>query len=159
MARDVALALQDQSPSFERVTRLLGGGRTLGKRLESKLDVHEIILRGLPRAALSHVVSQAPVLRQDEVASAVGMSVRTVQRLGAEPRGRLSKEQSGRTWKFAELLAKATDVFGSRAEAERWLKTPAIALEQRSPLELLGSPAGVELVEQLLGRLEYGVYT
>jgi putative toxin-antitoxin system antitoxin component (TIGR02293 family) len=36
---------------------------------------------------------------------------------------------------------------------------PAIALDRRRPVDLLSSPAGTELVEQLLGRMEYGVYT
>ncbi|MFH0343200.1 MAG: antitoxin Xre/MbcA/ParS toxin-binding domain-containing protein [Chromatiales bacterium] len=39
------------------------------------------------------------------------------------------------------------------------VSAPAMALDQRRPIELLSSPAGVEMVEQLLGRLEYGVYT
>ncbi|HEV3423731.1 MAG TPA: antitoxin Xre/MbcA/ParS toxin-binding domain-containing protein [Paraburkholderia sp.] len=31
-------------------------------------------------------------------------------------------------------------------------------LEQRCPIDLLSTPAGVELVEDLLERMEYGVY-
>jgi hypothetical protein len=64
----------------------------------------------------------------------------------------------GRAWKFAEILAKATDVLGTQAEAEQWLERPAIGLDQRRPIDLLGTPAGVELVEDYLERLEYGVY-
>jgi putative toxin-antitoxin system antitoxin component (TIGR02293 family) len=60
---------------------------------------------------------------------------------------------------FAEILAKATAVFGSQAEAERWLERPAIGLEQRRLIDLLTTPAGVRIVEEFLGRLEYGVYT
>ncbi|CDZ67170.1 Hypothetical protein NGAL_HAMBI2605_54490 [Neorhizobium galegae bv. orientalis] len=70
----------------------------------------------------------------------------------------LSQEQSGRAWKFAEILSKATDVLGTQAEAEQWLERPAIGLDQRRPIDLLGTPAGVELVEDYLERLEYGVY-
>ena len=71
----------------------------------------------------------------------------------------LSQEQSGRAWKFAEILATATEVFGSQSEAEQWMIAPAVALDQRRPIDLLGSPVGLELVEQLLGRIEHGVYT
>jgi putative toxin-antitoxin system antitoxin component (TIGR02293 family) len=66
--------------------------------------------------------------------------------------------QSGTTWKFAEILAKATDAFGSQEAAETWLETPAIGLDQRRPIDLLSTPAGVELVEDYLVRLGYGVY-
>jgi hypothetical protein len=51
----------------------------------------------------------------------------------------LNQEQSGRTRKFAEVLAKATTVFGSREEVERWLKRPAIGLEQWRPIDLLAT--------------------
>jgi putative toxin-antitoxin system antitoxin component (TIGR02293 family) len=46
-----------------------------------------------------------------------------------------------------------------QAEAERWLTAPATALDQRRPIDRLASTSGVEMVEQLLGRLRYGVYT
>lgn len=64
-------------------------------------------------------------------------------------------EQSRR----ADILARATAVLGSREEAETWLTRPAMALDQKCPIDLLISPAGVRLVEDLLGRIEYGVYT
>ena len=70
----------------------------------------------------------------------------------------MSQEQSGRTSKFAEILAKATSVFGSREEAEQWLERPAIGLDQRRPIDLLATPAGVSIVEEFLERLAYCVY-
>jgi putative toxin-antitoxin system antitoxin component (TIGR02293 family) len=87
------------------------------------------------------------------------MSLRTYQRRKDALAKPLSQEQSGRTWKFAEILSKATDVFGSQQEAEQWLERPAIGLDQRRPIDLLATPAGVELVEEYLERMVYGVYT
>jgi len=40
-----------------------------------------------------------------------------------------------------------------------WLDRPAIALENKRPIELLRTLPGPQLVEQLLTRIEYGVYT
>jgi putative toxin-antitoxin system antitoxin component (TIGR02293 family) len=70
----------------------------------------------------------------------------------------LNREQSGRTWKFAEILAKGTAVLGSRQEAEQWLERPTIGLNQRRPIDLLTTPAGAKLVEDFLTRVEFGVY-
>jgi putative toxin-antitoxin system antitoxin component (TIGR02293 family) len=70
----------------------------------------------------------------------------------------LSPEQSGRTWKVAEILTKATSILGPKEEAEQWLERPAMGLDQRKPIDPLTTPAGVELVEDFLVRLEYGVY-
>jgi len=90
---------------------------------------------------------------------ALGISLRTYQRRKDAPDRRLSREQSGRIWKFAEILGRAIELFGSWAEAEEWLECPAMALEQRKPIDLLSTPAGVESVEDHLTRLEHGVYT
>jgi putative toxin-antitoxin system antitoxin component (TIGR02293 family) len=59
---------------------------------------------------------------------------------------------------FAQILARAIDVFGSQDEAERWLERPAVGLDQRRPIDLIATPAGVELVETNLRRLEAGIY-
>jgi len=87
------------------------------------------------------------------------MSVRATQ--GRKKRGavnRLSRKQTGRTGKFAEILAMATAVFGSRQEAEQWLERPAIGLNQRRPIDLLATPAGAKIVEDFLTRVEFDVY-
>ena len=55
--------------------------------------------------------------------------------------------------------AKASDIFGSQEEAERWLDSPAIGLNQHRPIDLLATPAGLEIVEDYLTRIEYGVYS
>jgi putative toxin-antitoxin system antitoxin component (TIGR02293 family) len=60
---------------------------------------------------------------------------------------------------FAEILVKATAVLGSQEEAEQWLLRPAMGLDQRRPIDLLATTAGAEIVQDFLGRLEYGVYT
>jgi putative toxin-antitoxin system antitoxin component (TIGR02293 family) len=99
------------------------------------------------------------MIQIDEATEALGMSVRTLQRHKNMPVVLLDVQQSGRTWKFAEILAKATRVLGSQEAAEQWLKSPAIGLDQRRPIDLLTTPAGVKLVEDYLGRLEYDVYT
>lgn len=121
-----------------------------------------MICGGLPGHALKHLVSAVTIFRAPHhhtLEKAVGISLRTFQRRKDAPEKPLSVEQSARTWKFAELLGRATELFGSQAEAERWLEEPAMALEDRKPIDLLSTPAGVELVEDHLTRLEYGVYT
>lgn len=145
--------------AFTQIVKFLGGRHVFKKSITSKLDVHEVILKGLPGGVLTYMVKNIQIMKPAEVGRAVGVSIRTVQRRTGSPQKPLSQDQSGRAWKFAEVLTTAMDVFGSQSEAERWLTTPAMALNQRRPIDLLASPAGVEMVEQLLGRLQYGVYT
>jgi putative toxin-antitoxin system antitoxin component (TIGR02293 family) len=145
---------------LQRVADWLGGSRVLRHRLRSRFDAHEMLLHGLPGAALLHLVGRLVTLQKsDSFEKAIGISLRTIQRHKESPAKSLSPEQSGRAWKLAEILAKATAVLGSQEEAERWLQQPAMGLDQRRPIDLLATPAGVEIVEDFLGRLEYGVYT
>jgi putative toxin-antitoxin system antitoxin component (TIGR02293 family) len=148
-----------EARTLQRVADLLGGPRVLRRSLRTPLDAHDMLLRGLPGRSLTHLVDSLAVIgRTASLERAVGMSLRTFQRRKDAPSRPLSQEQSARTWKFAEILAKATEVFGSQEEAERWLDRPATGLDRRRPIDLLATPAGVELVEDFLHRLEYGVY-
>lgn len=146
------------SRDMQRVVRLLGGPPVLRDAPETFLDAHEMLVKGLPGGALDHLMGTLVILRRDSLEKAIGMSLRTFQRRKTAPMKPLNLEQSGRTWKFAEILARATEVFGSQEEAERWLNRPATGLDQRRPIDLLATPAGIEMVEQFLTRLEYGVY-
>lgn len=144
---------------FKIILDLLGGSQILGSAIKSDLDAHELLHRGLPRGAVTSLVENLHVIPVIEVSEALGVSLRTLQRHKSSPVALLDVQQSGRTWKFAEILAKATGVLGSQDEAEQWLRRPAIGLDQRRPVDLLTTPAGVKLVEDYLGRLEYDVYT
>ena len=146
----------------ERTVALLGGRRVLRRPIRNRLEAHDLLDRGLPGQALAHLVDAVAILREGRHGSlekAVGLSLRTYQRRKEEPERPLSPEQSGRAWKFAEILARATALLGTQAAAEAWLDRPAMALDRRKPIDLLSTPAGVETVEDHLTRLEHGVYT
>lgn len=148
-----------ESETVQQAAALLGGARVLHHTLRSPLDAHELLAGGLPGEAVLHLVGRLVRLQAPaSLEKAVGMSLRTFQRHKTAPARKLNPEQSGRAWTFAEILAKATAVFGSQDEAEQWLERPAIGLDQHRPLDLLATPAGVRLVEEHLERLEYGVY-
>ncbi|HWK46650.1 MAG TPA: antitoxin Xre/MbcA/ParS toxin-binding domain-containing protein [Stellaceae bacterium] len=148
-----------ETEPFQQVAKLFGGSRVLHRRLNSQLDAHDLLLDGLPAAALSYFVENLVMLKgAGSLEKAIGMSIRTLQRHRDAPEKPLSQEHSGRTWKFAEILAKASTLFGSQEEAEQWLVRPAMGLDQRCPIDLLTTPSGVKLVEDFLVRLEYGVY-
>ncbi len=150
----------DCGESLQKVTALFGVPRAFSLRNTGPLEAHELLFKGLPATALDHLLAQLTLIRKmDSLAKAIGMSLRTYQRLRETQAKSLSREQSGRAWKFAEILSRATDVFGSQLRAEQWLEEPVIGLDRRRPIDLLETPAGVTLVEDYLTRLEYGVYT
>lgn len=60
--------------------------------------------------------------------------------------------------KFDDVLSKATAVFGSRSEAENWMRQPATGLNQRRPVDMMATVDDIRLVEEFLDRIERGVY-
>lgn len=153
------MTIETPQTAVQSIARLLGGVKTLGTRPATQLEAHELLMAGLPGAALDHLIEKILVLQKPAaLEQAIGMSLRTFQRRKESPSKPLNADQSGRTWKFAEILAKATSVLGSQEEAERWLERPCMALDRHRPIDLLATPAGVELVETFLERAKYGVY-
>lgn len=145
-------------PGLARTLDLLGGPEVIRTPVRTPLEAHDLLAQGLPAASLFHLGERLG-LGAAELVDALGMSLRTLQRRRDDRERSLSPEQSGRAWTLAEILGRATDVFGSREEALDWLRRPALALDDRRPVDLLRTPAGAEAVGEHLTRLEYGVYT
>jgi putative toxin-antitoxin system antitoxin component (TIGR02293 family) len=156
MARGAAMTgFQEVQTRFEDAIGLLGAAATPA----GALGAHDELVAGLPGSALVHAVEQVGLLRDQRVfESIMAMSLRTFQRLRDQPEKRLDLSASGRLWRFAEIFARTTDLLGGHAEAEAWLAAPQMGLDQRRPIDLLATPAGAALVEELLDRMDYGVY-
>ena len=146
--------------NYELAATLLGGEKVLKRQVSGPMEAHEALAAGLPGRALHELFGGLETIAPaDALAHGVGISLRTFQRSQKAPAKRLSVEQSARAWTFATILAQAMRVFSSRRAAETWLQTPAYALNQQRPIDLLSTPEGADLVRTLLGRIEYGVYT
>ena len=143
-----------------RTFALLGGMDTIGSVVRTDMEAHDLLMGGLPSSALLHLTKEVAFLNTDiNLDKAIGISVRTLQRRKKDaPEAVLSVEQSNRTWKFAEILGRTTEIFGSRPDAEAWMNQPAFGLDQRRPIDLLATAVGIEAVEDYLTRIEYGVY-
>lgn len=153
-------AVESSNPSpLESVIEALGGKAAWRRRPKTQLEAHEAIENGIRWAVVDSTCMRHPQLERSLIFQTIGISLRTVQRKGGLPDSTLTVDQGARLWKFGEVLAKAQEVLGSEDEAIQWLKSPAIGLDQRKPIELLTTTAGAEMVETLLQRMEYGVYS
>ena len=82
------------------------------------------------------------------------VSPRTLSR-----RQTLKPAASERLFRVSGLFQKALEVLGDRNEAQRWFTTPKKALGGSTPFEYSETEVGAREVEDLLGRIEYGVYS
>ena len=139
---------------------ILGGHRVFHRPINTRMDAHEMILRGFPGSVLAQVTTSLNFMRSSEnLEKAAGISIRTYQRRKKTTSGSLTSEQSSRIWRFAEIFANAVEVLGTKEEAEAWFVKPAIGLDGNRPIDLIATAAGAELITEHLTRMEYGVYT
>jgi putative toxin-antitoxin system antitoxin component (TIGR02293 family) len=138
------------------IAELMGGSRVLGKAVHSPLDLADIIEAGLPREAAEQVRAYLHLTEQ-EMADCLGVSTKTLQRLAKQPKGLLSRVQGDRLYRLARIVALAEQVFEDTGRAHSWLREPQRGLGYRIPLELMRTEVGAREVENLLGRIEYGV--
>src|SRR5881227_4227534 len=91
----------------------------------------------------------------EKLAAKLSISRSTLQRRKAN--GRLSPDESDKVIRFARLLEHATDVFGDIDKARAWLKHPQYGLGGAVPLDYAETEIGAREVDNLLGRIDYGV--
>jgi putative toxin-antitoxin system antitoxin component (TIGR02293 family) len=94
----------------------------------------------------------------DRLAISIGISPRTLTRRKKEKK--LTASESDRLVSISRLLALAIELFeGDKQKAFRWFMNPNRALGNLSPLEMAATETGAREVENLIGRLEHGVFS
>lgn len=115
------------------------------------------VMAGLPVAEFDSL-REMLALPVDEMARMIGISTATLSRRRAkgEP---LDRDHSDRLMRYARLYWQAVAFFdGDLATGRDWLKRPAPALGGRRPVDFAETEMGAREVEDLIGRLEHGVY-
>jgi putative toxin-antitoxin system antitoxin component (TIGR02293 family) len=139
------------------VPEVLGGDIVLGRPANSAGALAELVRAGLPVKAL-FLLAERLNLRQAEISEKIGIPQRTLTRRLAQ-HTRLTPAESDRAVRLAQVYSTAVDTLGDEEKAASWLKTPNRALRGGRPLDQLDTDPGVREVEDVLGRIAYGVYS
>jgi putative toxin-antitoxin system antitoxin component (TIGR02293 family) len=111
---------------------------------------------GLPYRAIEHLQRNLD-LPMSRVAEVVDIRPRTLSRRKEE--GRLEPDESDRLLRASRVFGRTLELFEADvAEARAWLGRPQRALGDTVPLDLLRTELGAREVEDLIGRLEQGVF-
>jgi len=114
------------------------------------------IQKGLPFSDLK-VLQGSIDMPFEQLAAKLSISRSTLQR--RRTAGRLSPDESDKVMRFSRLLEHATNVFGDIEKARAWLKFPQHGLGGAVPLDYAETEVGAREVDNLLGRIDYGVYS
>ena len=110
---------------------------------------------GLPVSSLSRL-SKLLDVPEKTLALTVNIPQRTLTRRKKE--GRLKSDESERVFRLAGLFERAVTVFSDEEVARQWFHQPVKGFDGRTPLEFADTEPGAREVEDMLGRIEEGVF-
>jgi putative toxin-antitoxin system antitoxin component (TIGR02293 family) len=138
------------------VADLLAEGHDLPFDVKSDLDWVRAVRAGLPPTAVDAVTAELG-FSAAEIEHLV-MPRRTLAHRRANKQS-LTRDESDRLARIARVALTALETFGNRAKSEAWLRRPNRALQGNLPIDLLDTDDGARLVEEVLGRLAYGIFS
>lgn len=123
---------------------------------EDKSQLYAAIERGLPSSSFAELAS---LLEMDRklLAHYALIPQTTLQRRMKS--GHFNTEESDRLYRIAKMFHAAIGLFEDQKQAARWLTSPVLALNMKRPIEMAGTSVGSDTVMNVIGRLEYGVYS
>lgn len=123
--------------------------------LQSPYDLVRLARRGVTRATLK-AVSQGLGVPLKELIPKLPIGERTLQRYHEQDY--LPSHVSEQIIQWAQIIVFGRSVFESNKIFQHWMQTPNRALGGAKPADLLDTRQGAQLLLQLLGQIEHGVY-
>ncbi|AYJ85921.1 DUF2384 domain-containing protein [Sphingomonas paeninsulae] len=120
-----------------------------------RLPRARVVAKGLPNKALRDLLADPAITITD--LSRVIAPRRTLDRRLKE-RQSLTREESDRLAQFVLILDLAGQVFGERAIAMEWLRTPKKFLDNDNPLDLMNSATGAAVIEERLLQAKHSFF-
>jgi len=138
----------------DRVLALLGGPEVFRIPCPNEMTVISMLRTGFPASAVDFLGTNIQASTA-ELAQMLGMSTRILARRRRE--GVLSSQESERLFRSARAIAQSEEAFGDLKNALDWLRTPLIVLGGATPISLLDTEIGGELVWRILINIVYGL--
>ena len=136
--------------------RYASQGASLGLSASRAGDLIDRVRRGLSFKALQSLSVESGI-GVAEIAHVLEIPERTLARRKA--RGKFAPDESERLLRLSTVFEKAVELFeGDVPTAVAWLRSPKAALGHQTPLDYTRSEVGAREVEDLIGRLEHGVF-
>jgi putative toxin-antitoxin system antitoxin component (TIGR02293 family) len=136
--------------------RVLGGAPDARGKRRSALDWVAVVRGQLPASAID-AMTTATGLAQAELVRCLGLVERTIVRRKAQAE-LLTQDETEKLVRLARVLERASQVFADDERGLDWLRSPNPSLAGHSPLALLDTDIGVQMVLETLGRVEHGVF-
>jgi len=135
---------------------MLGGKKFMTSKPTSHLDFLTAGSRGIPKLSVTNLSEVLNVPMKD-MAVLLNLSYKTLGR--KKETDPLDTLASSLSIEIANTITKGLSVFEDSDKFNRWLHKENRALKGQMPFNLLNTPTGIKVVNQVLGRIEEGIYT
>ncbi len=143
--------------SIHAVKEPFGYANLIGIKASDRLELSDKVQAGFPFKAFT-ILTRSMEVSNKELAELVQISARTLNRRQKE--GKLKADESDRLLRFARIFTHAVNLFeGDKEAAQNWLSADNRALKDESPLGASRTEEGAREVENLIVRLEHGVFS
>lgn len=132
----------------------VGKNLGIGTNIRNTMTLVEKTRQGLQPTAFARIAHNLEI-DEKTLSAIVSISERTVSRAKKNHK-LLPPPISGKLIEIAKVLTLATEVFEDHDNAITWLKDNCLALGNVTPLSLLDTPQGNEIVINELYAIEYG---
>jgi len=150
------MAVTQAQEETKKVVALLGGAKVFPRKIRDASELQKALRQGFPYAAFEAFL-EVLELRPRDLADLLGVASRTLARRKTSKQ--LSPIESDRLYRVAYITCVATVVLGSLEKARAWLHKQNQALGGNSPVSFLDTEIGERQVEELLNRINYGVFS
>jgi putative toxin-antitoxin system antitoxin component (TIGR02293 family) len=140
----------------EMTWKLLGGRHFMAHKPKTSLEFYGAVRRGVPKLSIDFL-AQVMNIPMTKMAILLNLSYKTLTRKNKVDL--LDTPVSSHAFEIAETIAKGLGVFEDKERLNRWLNKENRALNGAKPYDLLDTSTGIKLVNQILGRIEEGVYS
>ncbi|MDB5029348.1 antitoxin Xre/MbcA/ParS toxin-binding domain-containing protein [Mucilaginibacter sp.] len=123
--------------------------------LMSDFDILKSTRQGFSKRVLMGLAKKISLTLQ-EFSNIMHISERTLQRYDDD--AIIKTEYAEKAVELARLYTRGEEVFGSMDKFKAWMKTPVHVFRGDTPVSLLDTSIGFDMVFKELGRIEHGIF-
>ena len=130
---------------------------TASNKIAELVSAYEFPLAPATRARTDLVNKLIDLGYSEEEISELVVPKRTLARRRADNE-LLTVEETDKALRLSRIARQAARVFGDATNAHRWLRKPKRALNGETPVAFLASEEGARKVEEMLHRIDHGIF-
>jgi len=137
---------------YKRAMTKVGG--LFNEELNDSLDIIRVTQKGLQLQALEGLISWS-IFSKTDLNWVINKRTLSHRK---QNHSSLTPDESGKLIRAAKIAALAVEVFGDEKKASLWLHKPRNSFNKQSPLDMVKTEVGAQLVEETLNQIDSGYF-